>query len=98
MDLFPGLGIFCSMIVGVEASRSCCQPPSVRLEIDFDLQFGRPFPEYYQKNEHQQKVHKQHLLSTPRVCRPRAERGVLHLESCFDTQSAPANCDSASPE
>jgi hypothetical protein len=35
----------------VEASRSHCQPPSVRLKIDFDLQFGPSFSEKYQKYE-----------------------------------------------
>jgi hypothetical protein len=41
------------MIIAVEASRSCCQPPSVKPEIDFDLEFGPPFSEKYQKYEQQ---------------------------------------------
>ena len=35
-----------------------CHPPSVRLQIEFDLQFGTPFPEKYQEDEQHQKVHK----------------------------------------
>ena len=54
------------MIDAVEASSLCdCQPPSVKLQINLDLQFGPPFPDEYQEDEQHQKVHKQHLLSTP---------------------------------
>ena len=42
----------------VEASGSLRQPPSVKLQIDFDLQFGPPFPDKYQEDEQHQKVHK----------------------------------------
>jgi hypothetical protein len=37
--------VFRGIIDAVEASSSHCQPPSVRLQIDVDLQFGPPFPE-----------------------------------------------------
>jgi hypothetical protein len=33
------------MILAVEASRSYCQPPSVKSEIDFDPEFAPAFPE-----------------------------------------------------
>jgi hypothetical protein len=43
------------MIIAVEASSRNCQPPSVKLQIYFDLELGPPFPEekQCQKNEQQ---------------------------------------------
>ncbi len=64
------------MIVAVEASRSHCQPPSVRLQFDFDPQLHWSIPEDNQENEQQQKVHNKHLLSTPENTQtPRSPRG-----------------------
>jgi hypothetical protein len=35
----------------VEANGSRREPPSVKLQIDFDLGSGPPFPEKYQEDE-----------------------------------------------
>src|SRR5579862_9820034 len=86
------------MLVTVGASRSHCQPPSVRLEIDFDLQFGRPFPHEYQEDDQQQKVHKQHFLSTSQnVQTPPVERGFAFWSPALVNKALRANYDSATP-
>jgi hypothetical protein len=45
------------MIGAVEANRWHCPPPSVKSEIDVDLQFGRPFSDQYQEDEQHQEMH-----------------------------------------
>jgi len=34
--------------------QSRCQPPPVKLQIDFDLEFGAPFPDEHEEGEQQQ--------------------------------------------
>ena len=45
------------MIDAVEASGTHRQPPSVELEIDFDLQLSPSFSDEYQKHDQHQDDH-----------------------------------------
>jgi len=73
----------------MEASSSHCQPPSVKLEIDFDLEFGPSLSEKYQKYEQQQDDHIAVPLSTPVDLQTPPLSGVLHLvESMGSMQTA----------